>query len=76
MAVGEIFNQCQVIELTPSNPKYIIRDEVKLEFFYLIKGRCKIDFEVKRMFDSKSSNETVQELTREEIESKQDISSV
>lgn len=49
-----------------------------MDFFYLIKGECSLEFEVKRTFDPNDVllEETVKDLTPEEIESKKDVKSV
>ena len=75
MAVTDIFNSCELVELTDSMA-FDIQDYHKMDFLYLIKGNCTVEFEVKRIFDRNADNETVSELTNEEIESKNDLEAV
>lgn len=44
-------------------------DDHKLDFFYLIKGECRLEFEVKRSYDPNASTQVFKEMTEEEIAS-------
>lgn len=61
-----------MIELTNEH-SFTIKDDFKLDFFYVIKGDCKLEFEVERFFNTKTNEETSIILTEEELECKKDI---
>ena len=53
-----------------------ISDDNKMDFFYLIKGQCKLEFEVQRYYNPNDNENNQIEMTEEEIESKKDIQSI
>jgi hypothetical protein len=50
---------------------YEIADDHKIDFFYVLKGVCSLEFEVKRIIDNREQD-CYKMLTEEEIERKKD----
>jgi|LauGreDrversion4_2_1035121.scaffolds.fasta_scaffold924631_1 hypothetical protein len=45
MAAGDIFNKCDLVELSrDKNDNIEILDEHKLDFYYVLKGHCTLEF--------------------------------
>ena len=53
LSIGEIYKECELVELMMGTPKdrIMIDDPIKMDFFYLIKGDCKLNFEVLKIYD-------------------------
>ena len=54
MSIKQIYQKCQLVQLS-LDEEYKIVDDLKLDFFYLIKGECRLAFEVKRSYDPNAS---------------------
>ncbi len=54
---------------------YEIVDDHKMDFFYVLKGVCSLEFEVRRIIDNRQQD-FLKMLTEEEIESKKDVAMV
>jgi hypothetical protein len=55
--------------------RHRIEDDHKLDFFFLVKGECVLEFEVSRTYErsSESESKTFKELSPEEIASQNDV---
>ena len=54
---------------------YEIVDDHKMDFFYVIKGLCSLEFKVRRIIDNRQQD-SYKTLSEEEIERKKDIDMV
>ena len=82
MSISQIFHKCEVVELNSNGNSTIeIEDDHKMDFYYLLKGLCVIEYEVDRRYDSNAANLDKQQqdsynLTQEDVETQKDIQSV
>jgi hypothetical protein len=51
--------------------KYEVGDDHKMDFFYVLKGVCSLEFEVRRIIDNREQD-FYKMLTEEELEMKKD----
>ena len=53
MAICDIFKECELLELTlyDNGDTYEIKDNIQMDFFYLLKGECSLVFEVNKIYD-------------------------
>ncbi len=74
MSIKQIFYKSELIEIA-NGETYQIEDDHKLDFFYLVKGECSLEFEVARTYESSSeaANQVFKELSPEEIASQNDV---
>ena len=74
MSLRQIFHKCELIEIQKGEG-YQIEDDHKLDFFYLVKGECSLEFEVRRTYDSsnEAANKIFKDLSPEEIASQNDV---
>jgi len=70
MAINDIFLCCELMELTEGE-RLQLSD--RMDFFYVLKGECWIEYEVTRTLQAEA---TAQELTREEVEEQRDLQTV
>ncbi|CDW90213.1 UNKNOWN [Stylonychia lemnae] len=87
MAIGEIFKEIEVVELTLNDDKSIqdnieiekfestltINDSVYLDFFFVFSGKCQLIFEVTKIFDPNQTDDDIKMMTKEEEERKDQI---
>ena len=68
-----------MVEDTPeavrSNSAYELGDDHKMDFFYVLKGVCSLEFEVRRIIDNREQD-FYKMLTEEELEMKKDTERV
>lgn len=74
MSLKQIYYKSELIEIA-NGETYQIEDDHKLDFFYLVKGECSLEFEVTRTYESSSeaANKVFKELSPEEIASQNDV---
>lgn len=70
MSIKQIFHKSELLEIAKGE-RYQIKDDHKLDFFFLVKGECKLQFEVNRTYErsSEAANKVFKELSTEEIAS-------
>ncbi len=68
MSIKQIYLKSQLVQLG-MNEIYRIENEHKLDFFLLIKGECRLEFEVNRSYDPNASNQVFKEMSAEELAS-------
>ena len=57
------------------NDTYEVGDDHKMDFFYVLKGVCSLEFEVRRIIDNREQD-FYKMLTEEELEMKKDTERV
>ena len=74
MSIKQIFHKSELLEIAKGE-RYPIEDDHKLDFFFLVKGECTLEFEVNRTYESSSeaANKVFKELSTEEIASQNDV---
>ena len=76
MAIGDIFRECEIIELVNTSEEYQqsdsnskgyidIKDNVYLDFYYLLKGDCSLVFEVTKIYDPYQKDDPDCKVTEE-----------
>ena len=68
MSIKQIYLKSQLVQLG-MNEIYRIENDHKLDFFLLIKGECRLEFEVNRSYDPNASNQVFKEMSAEELAS-------
>ena len=75
MSLKQMFHKSELLEINKGE-RYQIEDDHKLDFFFLVKGECKLEFEVIRTFESSSdevANKIFKKLSPEELASQNDV---